>query len=81
MSLLSTFFFFFWLMKEFLVNYVDAKKIPPRHFGFQSGLNSFDSLSTYSEATYSTPESSQSLLSICIDFTKAFDIVQHDILL
>ena len=82
-SLLSNFSKIFEkLMKKFLINYLNTKKvINSRQYGFQSGLSTFDALSTFSEEIYSTLESRQSLLSIYIDFTKAFDTVQHDILL
>ena len=69
-------------MKKFFVNYLSTKNIiSPKQFGFQSGLSTFDALSTFSEEIYSTLDSKKSLLSIYIDFSKSFDTVKHDILL
>ena len=70
------------LMKKFLINYLDSKSIiSPEQFGFRQGLSTFDALSTFNEKIYTTLDSQKSLLSIFIDFTKAFDTVKHDILL
>lgn len=82
-SLLSTFSKIFEkVMKTFLINYLETRNIiNPRQFGFRCGLSTFDALEIFSEEIYSTLESKQSLLSIYIDFTKAFDTVKHDILL
>lgn len=82
-SLLSTFSKIFEkLIKPFLINYLDAKNIlHPKQFGFRRGLSTFDALNTLNEEIFSTLDSKHSLLNIYIDFSKAFDIVNHDILL
>ena len=70
------------LMKKSLINFLESKNIlNPSQFGFRRGLNTFDALRTFSEEIYSSLDSKHSLLSIFIDFTKAFDTVRHDILL
>ena len=82
-SLLNTFSKIFEkLMKKFLVNYLENKNIlNQRQFGFRNGLSTFDALKTFSEDIYSNLNKKHSVLSIYIDFTKAFDTVKHDILL
>ena len=70
------------LMKKFLINFLENHNIlNPSQFGFRQGLNTFDALRTFSEEIYSSLDKKHSLLSIFIDFTKAFDTVRHDILL
>lgn len=70
------------LIKKFLINYLDSKSIISlEQFGFRHGLSTFDALITFNEKIYTTLDSQNSLLGIFIDFTKAFDTVNHDILL
>ncbi len=71
------------IMKKFLISYyLEAKCVlNPEQFGFRQGLSPLDALSSFTEKIYSTLDSKLSLLSVFIDFTKAFDTVRHDILL
>lgn len=70
------------LMKKFLMNFLKNKNVlNSNQFGFRQGLNTFDALKAFSEEIYSNLDKKYSLLSIFIDFTKAFDTVRHDILL
>lgn len=70
------------LMKKFLVNFFENKSvISPAQFGFRRGLSTFNALHSFTEEIYAALDSQLSLLSIYIDFTKAFDTVRHDILL
>ena len=82
-SLLSTFSKIFEkLMKNSLLNFLESKNIlDHRQFGFRAGRNTFTALKTFTEEIYNSLDSKHSLLSIYIDFTKAFDTVRHDILL
>ena len=82
-SLLSTFSKIFdKLMKGYLMNYLETKSIlSPKQFGFRSELSTFDALKTLNEEIFSALDSKSNLLSIYIDFSKAFDTVKHDILL
>ena len=82
-SLLNTFSKIFEkLMKGFLMNYLESKSIlNPKQFGFRRGLSTFDALKTLNEEIFSALDSKNHLLSIFIDFSKAFDTVKHDILL
>ena len=70
------------LMKKSLLNFLESKYIiDPRQFGFRAGRNTFSALKTFTEEIYNSLDKQHSLLSIYIDFTKAFDTVKHDILL
>ena len=69
-------------MKWNLVNFLNSKSVlTSDQFGFRQGINTFTALSTFSEKIYKTLDHKKSLLSIFIDFQKAFDTVRHDILL
>ena len=70
------------LMKKYLLQFLDSKNIlHPNQFGFRRALSTFDALRTFSEEIYASLDKKHSLLSIFIDFTKAFDTVKHDILI
>ena len=69
-------------MKNYPINFLDTKNIlNSQQFGFRRGLNTFHALNTFNEEIYTALDSQNSLLSIYIDFSKAFDTVRHDILL
>ena len=70
------------VMKKFLINFVDSNKILlGSQFGFQRGKSTEDVLTRFSENIYNQLNKSNSVLSIFIDFSKAFDTVPHNILL
>ena len=70
------------LMKNKLINYLNSKSILSlQQFGFRQGLNTFDALNSFSQAVYNNLDQQRTLLSMYVDFTKAFDTVNHDILL
>ena len=52
-----------------------------KQFGFQKGLSTDDALIEFSEFNYDNLNNSNHVINILIDFTKAFDTVNHDILL
>ena len=69
-------------MKSALVNFLEKKSVlTPSQFGFRRGFRTFDALRTFSEEIYKSLDSQNSLLSIYVDFTKAFDTVNHNFLL
>ncbi len=69
------------LMKKNLVHYLETKSIlNSEQYGFRQGLSTFDALNTYTQEIYNNLDKQNSLLSIYVDFTKAFDTVKHDIL-
>ena len=69
-------------MKNKLVAYLDSKKIFSKcQYGFRSGSSTYDALNVFSSHLYSSLNSSLSVLSIFVDFSKAFDTVNYMILL
>ena len=82
-SLLSTFSKIFEsLMKKSLTNYLETNSIlSTNQFGFRKGKSTFDSLNILTGDLYSALDNHQSAVLILIDFTKAFDTVNHKILL
>ena len=70
------------LMKKHLMHYLENKNIlNPTQFGFRRNHNTFQALNLFSSNIYSALDDSLSVLSIFIDFAKAFDTVNHKILL
>ena len=70
------------LMKLYLLEFSHSKNIfDPNQYGFRKGLGTQDALIDFSKQLYNELDKSNSVLSIFIDFTKAFDTVPHDILL
>ena len=69
-------------MKEKLLDYLNKNKIISNsQFGFRPGLNTFDAINKFTSDLYSALDDHKSIISIFIDFSKAFDTVQHNILL
>ena len=69
-------------MKKFLVHFLDSNKIlSGSQYGFQRGKSTEDVLTQFSKNIYNQLNQSNSVLSIFIDFSKAFDTVPHNILL
>ena len=70
------------LMKRSLLNFLESKNIlNPRQFGFRAGRSTFTALQNFTDEIYTALDSQRSLLSIYIDFSKAFDTISHDILI
>ena len=70
------------LMKKHLIQYLETKNIlNPSQFGFRNNHNTFQALNLFSSNIYSAIDNSLSVLSIFIDFAKAFETVNHKILL
>ena len=70
------------VMKKYLINFLETKAVlNSNQFGFRRGFSTFDALNIFNEEIYTALDLQNSLLSIHIDFTKAFDTVRHDILL
>ena len=69
-------------MKKILLNYLNKHEILcNRQFGFRPGLSTFDAINIFTSDLYSSLDDHKSIISIFIDFSKAFDTVHHDILL
>ena len=70
------------IMKKYLVEFIDNNNIiTPSQYGFQKNKSTEDALRLFSKKIYEELDSSNSVLSIFIDFSKAFDTVPHDILI
>ena len=70
------------IMKYFLVDFLEKKQIiHPAQFGFQKGKSTLHALIRFSSMLYENLNKGKSILSIFIDFSKAFDTVPHNILL
>ena len=70
------------IMKKFLTEYIESNNIlSPNQFGFQRGKSTLDALILFTKNLYSQLDQSHHVLSIFVDFCKAFDTVPHDILL
>ena len=70
------------VMKYYLVKFLcDNSILSPRQFGFQKGKSTEDALIEFSKKLYSEIDNSNNVLSIFIDFSKAFDTVPHDLLI
>ena len=70
------------IMKKFLLHFLEENNIiSPNQFGFQQGKSTEDALICFSKNLYNQLDSSNHVLSIFADFSKAFDTVPHDILL
>ena len=82
-SILSTFSKIFeTLMKNQLILFLKQRNIlNNRQFGFRPGLNTFDAVNTFMSDLYTSLNNHKSIISIFIDFSKAFDTVQPSILL
>ena len=64
------------------MRYLDKRNIlNNRQFGFRPGLNTFDAINKFTSDVYSALDDHRSIISILIDFSKAFDTVHPDILL
>ena len=76
-SLLSTYSKIFEkLMKKFLLSFLTAKSIINQdQYGFRQGLSTFSALTALTEKIYSALDTQQTMLTIYVDFTKAFDTV------
>ncbi len=70
------------LMKNGLLSYLQKYKIlSDSQYGFRPGLNTYHALNKFSSHIYSSLDNKLSVLSIFVDFSKAFDTVNHNILL
>ena len=70
------------LMKSKLMSYLQKNEILINsQYGFRPGLNTYHALNKFSSHLYSSLDNKLSVLSIFVDFSKAFDTVNHNILL
>ena len=69
-------------MKKHLVHFIDANNIiNENQFGFQQGKGTLEALAKFSTFLLKNLDKSKFVLSIFIDFSKAFDVVPHNLLL
>lgn len=70
------------LMQKRFVDYcVEFNLINPNQFGFQKNKSTSDAILLFTEQCYQTLENKNYLISIYLDFSKAFDTVNHQILI
>ena len=70
------------LMHSRLTRYIDHNNLITKHqFGFQTGLNTNDAILEFLDNAYHSLDKKKFLLAIYLDFSKAFDTVNHNILL
>ena len=70
------------LMKTYLIDYLENKNIlNPSQYGFRRNRSTFQALNVFSNDVFSAIDKKHSVLSIFIDFAKAFDTVNHNILI
>lgn len=70
------------LMKSYLIKYFESKNIlNPSQFGFRRKRSTFLPLNKFSNDIFSAIDNKLSVLSVFIDFAKAFDTVNHNILI
>ena len=70
------------IMKKYLVEFIKVNNIlSPSQYGFQAKKSTEDAHRLLSKKIYEELDRSSSVLSVFIDFSKAFDTVPHDILL
>lgn len=70
------------IMKKHLIMFLNKMKIlNDKQFGFRPGLSTFDAINTFMFDLYNALNNNKSIISIFIDFRKAFDTVQPNILL
>ena len=70
------------IMKTHLVSFLERNSVLSKtQFGFQAGKSTLDALIKFSTEVYSQLDCSEFLLSIFVDFSKAFDTVPHELLL
>ena len=69
-------------MKKHLIQFIEENNIlSPSQYGFQKGKSTQDTLTKFSEMIHNELDKSNHVLSVFVDFSKAFDTVPHDILL
>ena len=70
------------IMKKHLVQFIERNNVlSVNQFGFQKGKGTLEALTKFSTYLHQNLDSSKYIVSIFVDFSKAFDVVPHDLLL
>ena len=55
--------------------------LSPTQFGFRTGMSTVDAIVHFTEYIYDALNNKQSTINVFIDYSKAFDTINHDILI
>lgn len=70
------------LMRSRLVTFLDDNGVLSKHqFGFRSGRSTGDAVSEFLDYAYRSLDVKEYFLAVYLDFSKAFDTIDHDVLL
>ena len=65
-----------------LTNYLNFNNIlSPHQFGFRKQISTLDAITNFTELIYQSLNNKNSILNVLVDYSKAFDTVNHSILL
>ena len=67
--------------KRLVKHLAENNILSPTQFGFRTGMSTIDAIVHFTEYIYEALNNKQSTINVFIDYSKAFDTVNHDILI